>query len=154
MALPRSWSYPSADVSTTIANEAVTQSPNSVNDPGFNLCADSIQVPNIITAPANSSAAASITFGKPIQNTLGYDAYLGVFVQVTAASVATFAQGVGSASLAGVGVTCQNVVTNTTGVNYFSFGAYVPNNYWYQLNATQGNAQSVAASVNAQWQPV
>ncbi len=103
-----------------------------------------------VTLP-QSLSAASISFGVPYQNTLGYNAHLQAFVHVTVASVATLSTGVSAAS---VGIPMTNLVNNTSGPNYFSFLVNVPTTYWFQLNAIQLNGKSISASVDAQWQPV
>ncbi len=156
MPLPRQWSYPAESVSTTFVGEAVVQTPNSSSDPGFNLAADSVQVPTLITAPPASASVAN-TYGPNtasvttvVQNKLGYDAmFVGYFSG--AASVATFQVGVSSASV----VPVTTVATSITGTSQtWDFPAYVPTNYYYGVNASQANGASVNSTLTVVANPV
>lgn len=149
MALPRSWSYPSADVSTTITNDVVTQVPNSSTDPGFNLAADSIQVPTIITAPPASTTLANTYGGHTasvatiVQNTLGYDVQAVAYF-TGSASVASFLVGV-SSTTPPAQTTVASSITSIN--NTWDFPVYLPNNYYFSFQATQANgAASVPSS--------
>jgi hypothetical protein len=99
----------------------------------------------LITAPP-SSASVAITINTPVQNTLGYDAMLVVFVKVTAATSATILAGVSSVSIPPVNPYIQS--DSLTGVT--SIPLYVPNNY-YALVSTQG---TITDSATAMWCPV
>ncbi len=155
MALPRQWSYPATTTAAvSVTTDVVTQSAPT-GGPGFNLAADTIQVPTMITAPPVGTSSASVIPGTPIQNPFGYDAVLSTFVQVVSASVATIAFGVGSASTSATpAVATTTVVSNVSGSNLpYSFPMYVPAGYWAELTISQPSG-AATASVNAVWQPV
>ena len=154
MPLPRSWSEPASATTTVVGDVATTTA--ATPGAGFNLGADSVQTPVFITAPANSSSAASISFGVPVQNTFGYDAMLTAFVQVVSASVATISAGVGSASIAASPPVATSPAFGPIPVGSnlpYTIPLYVPNGYWAIITATQP-VGTPSASVNAIWQPV
>src|ERR1035437_6151774 len=148
MPLSRQWSYPAVDVSTTITGDAVLVVPNSSSDPGFNLNADSVSTPTLVTAPPSSAsvyAPASYTANAAsvatvVQNTLGYDANFVAYFQ-GAASVATFQIGTGPTATPPV-VTVATSITSST-VQSYDFPAYVPTGYYFSFQAIQANAASV-----------
>lgn len=150
MTLPRQWSYP-AGVKSTTTNDAVTQIVELPATPGYVLGADIITVPTLITAPPNSASIAATT-GTAVQNTLGYDSLFVGYLNVTAASVATVAVGVSSASV----VATTAVVSGYTasGPDVMTFPAYVPAGYWYQISTSQANGASITATLTVQSTPV
>jgi hypothetical protein len=99
----------------------------------------------LITAPP-ASASVAVTLGTPLQNTLGYDAQLVVFVKVTAATSATILAGVSSVSTPPVNPYVQS--DSLTGVT--AIPLYVPSNY-YALVSTQG---TITESATGMWCPV
>jgi hypothetical protein len=151
MPLARSWSSP-ATSSTVEVGDAVTVTP-AAGAPGFNLGADSIQTPTFITAPSNTSTAVGASVNTTGQNTTGADAVLGLFLNVTAASVATISVGVSSASPV---ATTTNVVTSWTNAssNLVPLNLYVPNNYFYVVNTSQANGSLPVMTAVGQWYPV
>ena len=144
MSLSRSWSYP-AD-GTPDVGHSVTWTAES-GGPGFSAALDSLQVPNIITAPANSAslyAPASYTANTAsvatvVQNTLGYDAQYVAYFQ-GAASVATFQVGVGSSATPNM-TTVVSSISNTT-VQPHEFSAYVPADYYFSWQVTRPTEQA------------
>ena len=154
MPLPRSWSEP-ASATTTVSGDVVMTTAGA-GGPGFNAALDTLQVPTMITAPPASSSAASISFGVPVQNTLGYDALLTAFVQIVSASVATISAGVGPASVAAVPPVATSVAYGPIPVGSnlpYTVPLFVPSGYWAIITATQP-VGTPSASVNAIWQPV
>ena len=93
----------------------------------------------ISTIPPNSSTVtgnfiSSMTAGTSYQNTTGYDVLINISVVVTAATGATLTLGVGATT-----GPSQNAVVTTfsaAAATYFSFSAYVPNNYYVEYNST------------------
>lgn len=159
MALSRFFNGP-AGVSTTVANDVVSQTVERPATPGFNAGFDSLQVPTIITAPPNSAsvfAPASYSVNTAsvatiVQNTLGYDAqYVGYFA-TTSASVATFQVGVSSTTPPAMISVATNVTD--TGANTVTLPAYVPNGYYYSVQASQANAASVPCTLTIVANPV
>ena len=158
MPITRQWNLP-ANASASVNAQTVTLTPSGVN--GFNLGADSVQATSFLTAPPGSSTAASITFGTPIQNTLGFDAQLLTSITIMNLSVGTvgtcIAATSAAASIGGGGTgALTNFLNNYTpaaGSAYF-FTSYVPSGYWFNLVATQANNLSPLASVTSQWQPI
>ena len=122
---------------TIAASSAITGTSASVNH--------AVSAVNLITAPAASSSVA-VTLGTPIQNTLGYDSLLIVFVKITAATSATILAGVSPSSSP---PTNPYVSTDSlTGVVPISL--YVPNNY-YAVVTTSG---TITATATGMWCPV
>ena len=75
-----------------------------------------------------------MTAGTSYQNTTGYDVLINISVVVTAATGATLTLGVGATT-----GPSQNAVVTTfsaAAATYFSFSAYVPNNYYVEYNST------------------
>ena len=98
-------------------------------------------------SPAASSASVAITAGAAVHNGLGYDAVIGCYLNVTAASVGTISVGVGSAS----SPAAQKIVTGWTSVdtNIVPISAYVPSGYYFIVNTT-----GITARILGQWYPV
>jgi hypothetical protein len=146
MALSRFFSQPNTLSSTSI-NGVVTDT--SANGAGWNLGADSIQVPTIVTAPPNSASvfapasytAATASVATVVQNTLGYDAQFVAYFQ-GAASVASFLVGVGSSATPAM-VTVAGPISSATVTAVESFSAYVPANYYFSWQVVQANGASV-----------
>lgn len=151
MALARSWSY-SATTTTTQSGETVTVAPPDANSPGFNLNADSISVPTLVTAPPSSASvyapgsytANTASVATVVQNTLGYDAVFTGYFTATSASVATIRVGVGATATP----TMQTVVVNQSATSgpVWTFSAHVPAGYYYSFQANQANGASVPGS--------
>lgn len=161
MPLSRYWSTPtdSYTVSDTINNtgNAVTVTVGGAS--GYNLGADSIQVPTIITAPPNAASVASAPLLKGVpatfQNTLGYDATFIAYVHCTAASVATIEVGVGSTATPPLTAVNSVAATNSND-NIWTFSAPVPNGYYFQIigqAGASGNGGTFTASVAGTWFP-
>ena len=150
MALLRFWSVPAnaTDIATTNSTVETSALPNG---PGFSAGLDSLQVPNIVTAPASSAsvyAPASYTahaasVATVVQNTLGYDAIFTAYFQ-GAASVASFSVGVSSSATPPM-TTVSTGITAVT-VQAWDFPMYVPSGYYYSWQATQANAASVPSA--------
>jgi hypothetical protein len=82
----------------------------------------------IRSAPPASSAF-SITFGTPVQNTLGYDVLISGYINVTAATAGSVQMGVASTS-----TPSTFPLTPALGAaQLISFSAYVPSNYYLSL---------------------
>ena len=148
MALPRQFTTPATTV-TTVANGTVTEAAQA-GGPGFAAAFDSLQVPNIVTAPANSAsvfAPASYTMNTAsvatvVQNTLGYDAEFTAFFQGSP-SVATFQVGVGASSPVSM-TTVATSITDATSL--CTFPQYVPSGYYYSWQVSQANGASVPSA--------
>jgi hypothetical protein len=151
MPLSRQWSYPAVDVSTTITGDAVVVVPNSSSDPGFNLNADSVSTPTLVTAPPSSAsvyAPASYTANAAsvatvVQNTLGYDANFVAYFQGTA-SVATFRVGTGATATPAMTTVATSI--SSTLLTSYDFPAYVPSGYYFSFQASQANGASVPSA--------
>ena len=148
MPLSRQWSVPDSST-TVVTGTSVTTTPTT-GGAGFNAGLDSLQVPNIVTAPANSASvyapasyiAQTASVATVVQNTLGYDAmFTGYFFG--SPSVATFTIGVGATSPVAM-TTVSGGVTQTTAL--LDFPAYVPSGYYYSFQVTQANAASVPSA--------
>ena len=102
----------------------------------------------IITAPPNSASVAA-SVGVAVHNTLGYDAILGAYLNVTAASVTSVSVGVGSAATP----TTYPIVTGYTSANsnLIPITAYVPSGYYFLVQTSGG---SITDTITAQWYPV
>ena len=83
-----------------------------------------------------------------IHNNLGYDAVIGAYLNITAASVVTVSVGVGSTSPP----TTYPVVSAYTSATptLLPVTAYVPNGYYFIVDVSD---DSVTESITAQWFP-
>ena len=150
MALQRFFSGPNSIGSATSVNGVVTEFATP-GQPGWNIAADSLSSPTLVTAPPNAASvyapasytAATASVATVVQNTLGYDAQFVAYFQ-GAASVATVQIGVGATSPPPV-VTVATSLSNTTVASY-DFPAYVPTGYFYSIQVSQANAASVPSA--------
>ena len=101
---------------------------------------------NITSASNSASVAASVNVA--IYNNLGYDAVIGAYLNITAASVVTVSVGVGSTSPP----TTYPVVSAYTSATptLLPVTAYVPNGYYFIVDVSD---DSVTESITAQWFP-
>lgn len=146
MPLNREWSYPANSVTTVVGDTAIAvPGPGA---PGFNAGLDSLQVPNIVTAPPSAASvyapasytAQTASVATVLQNTLGYDAMFVAYFQ-GAASVASFQVGVGPTSPPPTTTVATSITSTTT--QTWDFPLYVPAGYYYSFQASQANAASV-----------
>lgn len=99
----------------------------------------------VSTAPP-ASASVAVSLGTPIQNTLGYDAMLVVFVKITAATGASLLAGTSSSATPPVNP--YVAADSLTGV--VPIPLYVPSTY-YGVVSTQG---TITATATGMWCPV
>ena len=123
-----------------------TSSPGCVYtfpDASGTLCMDTSSSGSITTAPPVSSAS-TLALGTAYKNTAGYDIVLTIYIQVTAATTASIALGVGSTNTP----TQQTIISGLTvaAVNIIPVTIYLPNNY-YALLSTSG---TITASISGQ----
>ena len=150
MPLSRFWSVP-ANATNSVNSGDVVQTSAPAGGPGYNAGLDSLQVPQIITAPPSSAsvyAPASYTANTAsvatvVQNTLGYDAMFTAYFQ-GAASVGTFQVGVGPTS--SVAMTTVSTGITAATVQAWDFPAYVPSGYYFSFQVGQANAASVPSA--------
>lgn len=99
--------------------------------------------------PPLFGAPFAMTTNTPVQNTAnGRDALLTITVQITAATGATLAAGVGTASTVATGLTTQSVLPATSITGNFVLTLYVPFNSW----AVIVSGGTITATYQAIWQ--
>ena len=138
----------SASVTSIVAGSNVTLSPASgVGAVTVSAASASVTTGFLSTSPANSASVA-VAASVAVHNTLGYDAILGCYLNVTAASVGTISVGVGSTSLP----TAQTIVTGLTSTAFpaiVPLNVYVPSGYYFIVYTT-----GITATILGQWYPV